>query len=241
MPSKNIMETYINGQVKFWEKQKEKIDTSQIKKEEVKKQLPFITISREYGCGAYEIGKKLADFLNEKSAGTPPWAAYDKELLEKIMNDMGISSSLAETLTNNAKKALTNLLQTSFSKFPSQVTIYKKLVETERLLATNGKVILIGRAGNVITKDMEKGYNVRIVADKKWKVNRLAALMKIKEKEAEKIIDAKDKERNLFIKEYVKFDVTDPHHYHLFINVARHTEKEVAEIIAKGLEKKGFI
>lgn len=236
-----MMQTYINSQVKYWQQQKEKIDTPEIKATDPKESLPFVTISREYGCGAYEIAKNLAELLNQDSNQNPPWAAYDKEILDKIMNDMGISSSLAKTLTNRAKKTLTDLLQTSFSKFPSQVTIYKKLVETERLLATNGHVIIIGRAGNVITRDMEKGYNIRIVADTNWKVERISSLMNINKKEAEKLITTKEKDRNLFIKEYVKFDVTNPQNYHLFINIARHNTKEVAQIIKTGLITKGLI
>ena len=46
------------------------------------------------------------------------------------MDDMGFSSRLADTLTGTSRKNLANLLQTTFSAFPPQVAVYKKLVET---------------------------------------------------------------------------------------------------------------
>ena len=101
-------EKYISQQIKYWQKQKEKLSTIEIEK--IK--LPFITISREYGCLASEIGQKIADLLNNDGEFKPVWAAYDKQLLDDIMNDLGLSSSLSETLTGKARKQLTNIVLT---------------------------------------------------------------------------------------------------------------------------------
>jgi len=236
MPRYTRMNSFINAQVKYWSMQKEMINSV-----EEKSILPFITISREYGSGGYDIAEEIVSLLNEELNPEPKWAAYDKKLLEKVMDDMGLSSNLMETLTNQARKTITNLIQTSFSTFPPQVAVFKKLVETERILATNGHVVLVGRAGNVITKDLKGGFHIRIIADLEYKTDRISEKLEITKKEARKVIETKEAERNSFLKEFVKFDLTDPHHYHLIINNARYSIKEVAKMIIEGMKIKGFL
>lgn len=224
------MEKYISSQVKYWNHQKAKILTT-----EKLNHLPFVTISREYGSGGYDIADKMISIFNDELKQSPVWAAYDRTLLNKIMTDMGFSQSLAETMTNEARKALTNIIQTTFSTFPSQISVYKKLVETICLLAANGNVIIVGRAGNIITKSITGGYHVRIVATMEYKVMNLMKKMDLTKLEAEKLIYAKSSERENFVKEYVRFDPADPHNYDLVINDSRHTVDQTARLIIDGM------
>ncbi len=236
----------VNKQVKYWHERKHKIDTPRkvfTKKDEtIKKEfLPFITISREYGCGGYEVGRKIAEILNSDENIELPWAAYDKKILNDVLNDMGICQCLGETLTSNARTALTEILQTAFSNFPSQVSVYKKLVETIILMAENGHVILVGRAANVFTKNMEKGFHVRLVADLDWRIERISSIFDISRAKAKDMILKKSKERENYVKKYVKFDLSDPHNYHLVINDAKYESDEVARLIIEGMKIKKLL
>lgn len=230
MPLNRAMEKHINNQVAFWSQQKNVIESI-----EVKPKKPFITISREYGVGAFEVSGKIVDALNSSKKSDLEWAAYDKNLLDKIAQDLGLSKSLADTLTSNARSQLTELFQTSFSKFPTQVAIYRKLAETVRTMAYNGNVIIVGRAGNIITKDMSNGFHVRLIAPAKWKINRLTQLYGKPQKDAEQAIITKDKERDSYIKEYLKFDNNDPLNYHMTLNMGYISSEEAAEIIKEAL------
>jgi len=227
------MDKLITAQFKQWQ-QKERIDV-----EEVKKPHPFITISREYGSGGYEIAEEITSAVNTGSDG-PVWAAYDRKLLERVMDDTGLSEGLTETMTGNARKSMTNFIQTSFSSFPSQVTVYRRLVETIRLLAINGHVIIVGRAGNVITRDIPGGIHIRIIAPMEYKIERMINLTGQKRPEVEKLIKNNTKERDGFIKEYVKFDPVEPGNYDLIINNARYTSKEAAQMIISTMKIKGL-
>jgi cytidylate kinase len=229
------MDKYINSQVKYWHQQKEKIDTPE------KKGRTFVTISREYGCGGFEVARKICEIMNKEHATEPQWAAYDRQLLDKLMEDLGLSSSLADTLTTSARSAMTNLIQTSFSEFPSQVAVYRKLAETVRTLCFNGNVVVVGRAGNVITRDMKNGYHVRMVAPMDWKITNIAEKVELSRREAEKLINDKTEEREGFIRNYVRFDPSDPHNYHLLINNGLHSAEEAARIVIEGLKRKGLI
>ncbi len=248
MSEQSAKEKYVEKQVKFWHERKNKIDKPQkiitrIKESAIPKKnyFPFVTISREYGCGGFEVAERLSSILNEEYHFDSPWAAYDKEVLDKVMDNMGISQCLADTLTATARKSLTEFLQTAFSDFPSQVSVYKKLVETIILLAENGHVVIVGRAGNVITRDMKSGFHIRLVADLEWRIERIAYMLRISRHEAREMIRKKSKEREIYMKKYVKFDISDPHNYHLFVNNSVYSTEEAARLIIEGMKIKGLI
>ena len=232
----NSMEKYISAQVNYWKQQKEKLSAS-----EKTNSLPFITISREYGCGGYDIARSLVEIFNKEMKQTPNWAAYNRELLDKVMDDMGLSQSLAETLTGTARSSLTNLLQTSFSSFPTQVSVHKKLAETVMLLALNGNVVIVGRGSNIITRSIKNGYNVRLVAPLNWRTEQIVNKMNISKQDAARLIAEKTKQRDTYLKEYLKFDVADPHNYQLIINNADHSIDQAARIIIESMKIKGLL
>jgi len=227
---KKIMEQHIRNQVSVWEKQKNVIEDI-----EEKPSKPFVTISREYGVGAFEVAGKLVDTLNSMKKFVPEWAAYDRELLNKVSEDLGLSRSLANTLTSNARNQLTELFQTSFSKFPTQVAIYRKLAETVRTMAYNGNVIIVGRAGNVITKGLPNGFNVRLIAPAKWKINRIHQLCGMPVQEISQTIAQKNKERDSYIRDFLKFENSDPLNYHMVLNMGEITPEEASKIIAEAM------
>ena len=233
---------YIDAQVKYWKDQKDAIDHVEVKDQprSASGQKPFVTISRQYGAGAYDVGEKLISILNEKFKTDPAWAAYDRKLLDKLEDDLGLSDSLAATLTDNARGKLTDLLQTSFTKFPPQVAVYRRLAEIVRTLAYNGNVVIIGRAGNIITRDMVNGFHVRVVAPLHQRAERISRIKGCGIKEAEQIVMENDEKRDGFIKEYVKHDNSDPLNYNLVLNMGLLTVDEAAEIIASSLKTYGM-
>jgi len=231
------MEKYINAQVKYWEQAKARIDIE----EDEKIHAPFVTISREYGCGGYDLGKKIIEIINENYNPNPLWAAYDRQVLDKVMEDMGLSSKLAKTLTDDALKSMTNVIQTTFTKFPPQVAVYRKLAETIKMLAANGNVIIVGRAGNVITRFMKGGYNVRVIAQMDYKVKNVMENQNLSAREAEKLIQANTERRNNYIREFVEFDVTDPGNYDIMINLSRINIDNAARLILEGMKFRGFL
>lgn len=232
----------IDAQVKYWKDQKEAIDQVEVKDKPrfASGHKPFVTISRQYGAGAYDVGEKLVSLLNEKLSPVPHWAAYDRKLLDKLEKDLGLSEFLAATLTDNARGKLTDLLQTSFSKFPPQVAVYRKLVETVRTLAYNGNVVLVGRSANIITRDMANGFHVRIVAPLNVRAERMSKILSCGIKEAERIVIEKNEQRDSFIKEYVHFDNSDPLNYNLVLNTGKLTIDEAAAIIESSMKIYGM-
>ncbi len=231
---KKVRESIID-QIELWEKEKaEKLS----KKEEKKGYHPFVTISREYGCGGYETAVALAGKL---SVGGKTWAAYDRLVIDGIMKDMGLSRKIAETLTTAAQGQMTTYFQGLFANYPPQVTVHRKVAEMIRTLAVNGFVVIVGRGGAFVMRDLPRGFHVRLVAPLEWRVERISRLLGVKTKEAERTIAEKSGERDGFYREYLKFDTADPVNFDIVINNARYDAREAAEIIAGGMAARKLI
>lgn len=230
------IDKYINAQAIYWRKQK-------FQHEEPQKinKLPFVTISREYGCCGYQVALRVTEIFNEEYKPEPLWAAFDKKLFEKLMTDTGLSSSLVDTLTNTARNRLTDLVQTMFSDFPPQVAVHKKLVETITMLAMNGNVVIVGRGGNKITKDVAGGFHVRLIAPFDARVEKIMKAMDISKLKATNLIKEKTKEREGYMKEFFKIDLADPHNYDMVINDSRFSVENTARMIIQGMKYKGIL
>ena len=206
-----------------------------------KESLPFITISREYGCLGYHVGVEAAKLLNELCRPDQQWAVFERHLLDRLMADMHISRELAETLTDKGKSFMADYFRITFSNYPPEALVYTKLVETIRILAANGHAVIIGRVGNVITKDMPLGYHVRLIASREKRAENISRQFKISMKEAKAVLQQKGEAREEFILKRLKVDMSDPQQYSLVINTTDLTIEATARLIGKGMEFAGLV
>ncbi len=121
------------------------------------------------------------------------------------------------------------------------MAVYRKLAETVRVLAEIGNVVLVGRAGNIITREIPRGLHVRIIASMEFRVENIAQARKIGIKEAEKVINEKTRERDSFIREYLRFDSTESSNYDMVINNSSYTADQAANLIIGAMRSKGLI
>jgi len=233
------VDAYVGAQFRSWEQNKQIVQSDRERLVVDRVPMPFVTISREYGCGGFEIAERVVTIINEELSPPRVWAAYDRKILERVVSDMGLSERLAETLSNTARTTMNSFIGHALGGLPSQVEVYRRLVEIVRTLAANGHVIVVGRAGNAITRDMENGLHVKIVASMEWKTARMAALLGVKAREAERIIVEKGTEREEFLKNMVQFDSDNPYNFHLIINNSTMSVDEAARLVIAAMRAKG--
>ena len=69
----------------------------------------IITISRQFGSGGRELGKRMADVLG--------WDYYDREIIEKLSSDEGLDKEyINHVLTNHEWNTLPITFRSSFSQ-----------------------------------------------------------------------------------------------------------------------------
>ncbi|MBQ5565801.1 MAG: cytidylate kinase-like family protein [Clostridia bacterium] len=158
-----------------------------------------IAISRQYGSGGHEVGRKLAAKLGIKF--------YDKELLGKIAKDSGMSENLVEFYDEMPTRSLLFSLAMdaypmSFAEVPLNQKVYQAQVETIKKIAEEESCVIIGRCADSILSDSPNLVSVFIHADMDAKIARVVDREGLtKEKAKEKIIKT-DKKRSSFYNFY---------------------------------------
>lgn len=194
---------------------------------------PFITISRQYGCPAFAVANELAERLNTR-LNRDEWAVYDRKLIEWITSHHAIEEDLLHSLNERSRNELEDWVVSLLGGRPSQWNVFQRLARATRSLALNGRSILIGRGGGMISRDLPGGVHVRIIAPFEW---RLEALRKEWPSRAENLtleeLRRLDKEREGFIRKFLNVDPNDAAQYDLVLNASRLSVTQQADAIGQ--------
>lgn len=129
-----------------------------------------IAISRQYGSGGHEIGRKLAKKLGIRF--------YDKGLLAEISQKSGMSQNIVEYYDEMPTRSLLFSLAMdaypmSFAEVPLNQKVYQAQVETIKSIAEKESCIIIGRCADSVLSDNPNLISVFIHADMDTKIARV--------------------------------------------------------------------
>jgi cytidylate kinase len=182
-----------------------------------------ITISREAGAGAVTIAGLAAKQLHaaEKNAQAPPWTVVDANLAEHVLKDHQLSERLERFMAEDARLPVETIVEEVLGLHPTGWTLVQHTTETILRLAQLGRVILVGRAGNVITARQKHVFHVRLVAPWTQRVRHLAEQNHVDEAEAARIAKSRDQARRRYLRRYFNTEIDDPTRYDLTLNTGR--------------------
>ena len=199
----------------------------------------IVAVSRQYGSGGHEIGRKLAEKLGVKF--------YDKELLAKIAQDSGMSKSLVEFYDEMPSKSLLFSLAMdaypmSFTEVPINQKVFQAQVETIRKIADEGSCVIIGRCADSILADDPNLVSVFIHADMDSKIARVKDRDELSEDKARDRIVKTDKKRASFYNFYsIDKRWGDVNSYDLTVNSAKLGIAKSVDLIYDYLKLKGLL
>ena len=200
----------------------------------------IITIEREYGCGASEIARLVAERLG--------WKLWDQELTSEIARLAHCKASAIEEREERRDPLYYRLLK-SFTRgsyegsmkvdpvmldplqsldADSIVRISRRVVEQA---AGEGNCVLVGRGSQHFLQDREDTLRVFLYAPRAEKVRRLVA-QGMRQAEAEQQADVVDKERAAFIKTYFNVEWPNRPVYHAMFNTAMGDDMVVRAILS---------
>ena len=88
-------------------------------------------------------------------------------------------------------------------------------------LASAGNVVIVGRGGAFILKDVPRVLRVGLVADKQDRIDRIMESERLTQEDAEKTVDARDQARAYYFKRFFGLTEPDsPYIYHLVVNTS---------------------
>lgn len=225
----SLAEQIIAEKIREWEaKRKKTREQEDFDKIEVH---PFLTISRDFGCGEEEIIPQLEKTLN--------WKVYGKNLLDFIANRDYLSRSFIETLDEHRQNLVDNwinfLIRSGSIMQDDYVVKISRLI---KVIVSQESAIILGRGGNYILEDKKEGLRVRLTAPLETRVKNIAKIRNLPEKEAEKLVRDTDLERASFIKKYFDKEINHCEHFDLMFNTQNLSRDAICKIIILLLEEK---
>ncbi|MCM1184494.1 MAG: cytidylate kinase-like family protein [Roseburia sp.] len=191
--------------------------------------MKIITISREFGSGGRELGKRLADELG--------FAYYDKEIISKIaenleMDEHYIEKVLDRGFTVNYPYTFRRSLTTQIYAQNQTAGILAEQHKVIRLLAEKGDAVIVGRNADIILRDIQP-YRIFVYADIKTKTERCrqnaASGEKLCEYEMARRMKMIDKSRSASHDLLSNYHWGDRRAYELCVNT---TDIEIPEIVS---------
>lgn len=181
---------------------------------------PVITISREYGCPANEIARKLVEAINNKAyikGARVNWKWVSKEILFESAKKLELEPQYIEYVFNREEKSIIDDIITSHKNryYKSDRRIRNTIGRVIRNIAEAGQVIIVGRGGVAIAKDIPASLHVHLEAPLEWRALRGSEKHNIPVEEARKCavqVDINRKEFREYYQgknsDYTRFDAT---------------------------------
>jgi len=188
-----------------------------------------IAVSRESGTYGAAIARAVANRLG--------WPVYDRELLQRIADDMGVRQKLLESVDERQVGWLNECVGSLFAvPAVNQYSYVRQLVETLFSLAAHGECVIVGR-GAACVLPRATTLRVRVVAPREHRINAVLREHGITFKEAATRVESTDRARNRFVSDHFGIDALDPANYDLILNAASFSTEECADLIIAALER----
>ena len=197
---------------------------------------PFITISRETGVPEALIYERLLKYL-QKIYGEKKWRFFDKELIDKILNEHNLPKYFKDMLVEDKYSAIKSIASQMLGTGSDIWNLFYKVRTTIIHLAEAGYVIIIGRGANIITAKLPGGLHLRLIASLQNRINYISQYLNIDKNDALKYIKKEDQRRKVFLQTYYNKNVEDPTYYHAIINTDYTGIEGTARLIASSTKQ----
>lgn len=192
----------------------------------------IITISREFGSGGRELGKRLSDLLN--------YDYYDREIITAIATKKGLDENYVDkTLDTHSYSNMPLTFGRTFamSKKPDsgiQLMLEQKKC-IEEIAKANRDCIIVGRNADVILQEYNT-LNIFVCAQMDAKISRCASRENmdnhLSSKDIANQIKVIDRSRKKLRQIITDSPWGNPSSYHLVVNTTDWSIKELAPTIA---------
>lgn len=198
---------------------------------------PCITLSREFGCQGYPVAEALKRLLETPER---PWSILDKTILEEVAARSGFPITRIDSVSQADPVFRSMISLFTSAGQASSLEIFEYTRQVIREAATRGNCIIVGRGGTIITQSLPRCLHVRLIAPLEFRVRNIAQTQDLEEEAARKLVATRQSQREEYFRHFTHASASDPEHYHMILNNARHTPDEIARLVAFQLENLGL-
>ncbi|MDY0343867.1 MAG: cytidylate kinase-like family protein [Lentimicrobium sp.] len=202
--------------------------------------LPFITISREHGCQ----GNTLAHMINAALLKYDQhWDILNKEILHETARELNLSTDHVQKVASGLDRTAIDEILNSFSVkyYKSDRKVRRTIAMVVETRAQAGKVIIVGRGGAAITRNLSTGIHIRLRAPISYRLSNMIERKGLSREQAFALLSQVDLKRFKLQRDYFKdqgdinelFDVT--------FDCSNVSLDEITKMIMTLLKERGFV
>ena len=201
---------------------------------------PFITISRQAGAGGHRLADQLvATFANQEDRDLyGGWQIFDRRLCEMVADDPVYSDELDSLVAEEYRTRSDEFFHQILRSKVDQRAVMERVFRVVRAVASVGKAIIIGRAGNEVTRDMPHGIALRLIAPEVSRIKGVMDHYNLDETAAKREAERLDTARARLLKTHFQVDIANPSRYHLIFNTSDVTIEAAADAVTAMLPHK---
>ena len=188
-----------------------------------------ITISREFGCGAREIARKVASDMGI--------TLYDKALIDETARKAGVHVDLIKESDEKAGRFMKEFSYGSSTTFYSE-TAFAAQAEVIREAANKESCVLFGRCADYILREYNNCINIFLYAPLEYRIQHISTEYGLDVKSAEKMIKKIDRQRHNYYKYVTGKNRGARDGKHLMIDVGFYGIDGTVELIGKAVRQK---
>lgn len=187
--------------------------------------MAIVTIARQYGSGGKEIGRKVAALLN--------YEYIDRTQIFQEMEKAGIDWEKKAEYYDENQPSVWERYKWSYRGFvalnQSHILNY----------ALRNRVVIMGRGGNFLTRDVPYALRIRITAPMEKRIENVMKWNDINNTEnARLLLEKVDREMAGAVYSIYGSTWDDPENYDLVFDAGQQSQDEIVAILKGGIEEK---
>lgn len=200
---------------------------------------PFITLSRTTGCDARQVAAGLVDDLNLKY-GTSKWRWVDKDIIYDIAKELNTDTLRVENFYKGIELSNMSEMIMAFSGgFVSDLRVKKAIKDVVLTLCKEGHIVLVGRGGVSIARDIRNALHIRLIAPFYWRVQNIMKKKEMNLEAAEKYVVDTDEKRFQLIQAFLdKKPLNIDYLFDATINASSFSAQEISSLVLTMFDKK---
>jgi cytidylate kinase len=200
---------------------------------------PVITISRQTGCDARQVAEYVVDNLNGKY-GIKKWKWIDKDIIYRIAEELNTDALRVENFYSGIELSNVSEMIMAFSgNFVSDLRVKKAIKDVVLSMCKEGYLVVVGRGGVSIAREITDSLHIRLVAPFYWRVENVMKKKNLDIGASEEyVVDTDEKRFNLIVTFLDKKPLSIDYLFDATINRNAFTINETAELITMMYDKK---
>lgn len=200
---------------------------------------PVITISRMTGCDARKIAENVVDNLNRKYE-TTKWKWVDKDIIYAIATELNTNTERIENFYNGIElSSISEMIMAFSGGFVSDLRVKKAIKDVVLSICKEGYIVLVGRGGVSIARNITDSLHIRLTAPFYWRVENVMKKKGMNIEAAEAYVVDTDECRFNLIQTFLEKKTTNVDHlFDSSINRSSFSLSDAAELIVSMYDKK---